>query len=73
MNGQVTITVTWSQIPTLIAAFFAVMGAFTGAFTYHIDCCCNRLRSEMNKGFDAIDKRLDALIRASAQGNEPRV
>ena len=55
MNGQVTIT--WSQIATLIAAFCAVMGAFT----YHMDRCFNRLRSEMNKGFDAVDKCLDDL------------
>jgi len=65
MNGQLTITITWSQIATLLGG---LLGGFLimGAFTYHMDRCFNRLLSEMNKGFDAVDKCLDDLHGGSA-------
>jgi len=51
------VSLTWSQVGTIIGALVVVMGAFA----YHMDRRFDGLRSEMIARFEAVDKRFEDL------------
>jgi hypothetical protein len=53
--------VEWAQVVTIIASLTAVLGLVVGLQTFWVARELDAVRSEMRRGFDRVDARLDRL------------
>jgi hypothetical protein len=58
--------VDWTRAATIIAAHSAVIGLVIGLQSFWIARSLDALRSEMHRGFDCLEARVDQL-----EGREP--
>jgi hypothetical protein len=56
----------WAQAATIIASLTAVVGLVVGLQTFWVARELDALRSEVRRGFDRVEARLDRL-----EGREP--
>jgi len=55
------VVVDWAQAGAIIAALTAVIGLVAGLQSFWIARSLDALRSEMYRGFDSVERRLDRL------------